>query len=200
MPSCSRIARRCGETRCENDRRSRRDAHPRLRAFQISSAGHLRGPLGRDEVVVLVSLRVVGRLELPERLDLEAALPQHADPLAVRQLELDAVVLARSTRAGASRTAGAEALAHRRCPRRASTAPRASSSGGRRARRRAARAAPPRASTCTDRTRSTRRTPRPRGRTTRPAAARSSAFASISSIPIPVSALHPPRRLQLRRE
>ena len=27
---------------CENDRRSRRNAHPRLRAFQISSAGHLR--------------------------------------------------------------------------------------------------------------------------------------------------------------
>ena len=82
--SCSRIARRCGEVEARTSR------HRRLRATQISSAGHLPRPVGRERVVVLVVGRVVGRVELDEVDDVEAGAPEQAEELAVRQLPLDA--------------------------------------------------------------------------------------------------------------
>ena len=68
---------------------------------------------------------------------------------------------------------------------RRSTALPGSRCAGRRARRPVAAAARPPGSTCRDRTRSTRRTPTPRGRTTRREDRSSSAFASTSSSPSP---------------
>ena len=96
-PSCSRIARRWGEVEasergggCIGAEAER--GHARLRARQISSAGHLRGPLRRDEVVVPVILRVLRRLQLDE-----IARPRSRSPAARgssrrSEVELDAAV------------------------------------------------------------------------------------------------------------
>ena len=92
-------------------------------------------------------------------------------------------------------------VARRPCRRlvRRSRAPRASSCGGRRARRRAAGAAPPPGSTCTGRTRSTRRTRRRRGRTIPSGAARPRRSPRQLELEIPRLRAAAPRRLELRR-
>ena len=65
------------------------------------------GPFQARDVAV-AGLRAGWRLDLDQPLDLEAGLPQQADPFAMRQVELDGV-LALPGRRGASRSTGASA-------------------------------------------------------------------------------------------
>ena len=113
-PSCSRIARRCGDVEA---RTSARPVTRASRATQISSHGHLLRPLGGHVGVVVVRLGVRGRLDLDQPLDLEAVRAQQVDPLAVREVELDAAL--GPLEAGACRTAAA-AASRRPCRRRSS--------------------------------------------------------------------------------
>src|SRR3954468_5953270 len=93
MPSCSRIARRCGD----------RDAN-KSGAAGGASAMFPRGPdlfvrplprpLGRHVLVVRMRLGALGRVQLDETLDLEAVLVQQIDPLPVTEMELDLVRVA----------------------------------------------------------------------------------------------------------
>src|SRR3954470_401531 len=92
MPSCSRIARRCGD----RDASSNGAAGGASATVQRSLARDpdlfvrpLARPLGRDVRVVRVCLRTLGRIKLDETLDLEAVLVQQVDPLAVAEMELD---------------------------------------------------------------------------------------------------------------
>ena len=71
-------------TRGRADRRSSPAGDPDL------LAGPLLRPVGGDVRVVLVRLGVGGRLDLDQPLDLEAVRAQQVDPLAVREVELDA--------------------------------------------------------------------------------------------------------------
>src|SRR5919204_2017209 len=93
MPSCSRIARRCGEREASSSggaggasamparRRLRRD--PEL--FRRPPAR----PLGRDPLVVLVRLRALGCVELDQPVELEAVGAQEVDQLPGWKMELD---------------------------------------------------------------------------------------------------------------
>src|ERR671935_1447010 len=85
MPSCLRIARRCGE----------RDAS-RSGVPSATFAGYpelfvrpLLRPLRRDVDVVRVRLRVFGCEELDQPLELETIRVQEVELLTVRQMELD---------------------------------------------------------------------------------------------------------------
>ena len=198
--SCSRIARRCGERRSEHERRCRRDAHARLRARPDLLRRPLPRPLGGGRSRSSAwSLRAVRRVAARAKsLDLEPVLPQERQIQSpVPEVELDPLVV-RPHRAGAGRTAALASRSRRSCLVRA----RRDSErefGGTRARRPGGEAARPRGSTATGRTRSRRRTPRRRGRSSRPAAARSSALGlDRAGTRGRTLALHPPRRLELR--
>ena len=186
--------------RREHERRSRRDAHAALAGLPDLLGRPLPRPLGETSRSSSVILRAFGALNLAQRLDLEPVLAQAArihSPCA--ELELDA--LARpatpSVRGipNCGRTSGPRPV-----PRRGRTAANSvelrrntSSPPGRRQPRRL------RNPLATGRTRSTRRTPRARGRSVASGSGTSSAFASTAPARIPVSSLHPPRRLELRR-
>src|ERR671936_1263315 len=91
-PSCSRIARRCGDV---DARRiggtgvasATFPGHPDLLAWPAT------GPLGRDERVVAGILCVGRSLKLDQPLNVEAVRPEQVDPDAVREVELDAAAL-----------------------------------------------------------------------------------------------------------
>src|SRR4051812_29662496 len=89
MPSCSRIARRCGERDA-----SRGGGAGGASAIALARSPHFFGrplprPLGGDVVVVLVRLRVVRRVQLDQALDREVVRAQQVEQLAVREMELD---------------------------------------------------------------------------------------------------------------
>src|SRR3954466_8507603 len=88
MPSCSRIARRCGD-RDASSNGAAGGASATLARDPDLFVRPLARPLGRDVGVVRVCLRALGRIQLDEALDLEAILVQQIDPLAVPEMELD---------------------------------------------------------------------------------------------------------------
>src|SRR5712691_4466009 len=88
MPSCSRIARRCRD-RDASTSGVARGASATLARLPDLLGGPLSSPFGRDEVVVAVGLRPLGRLQLVESLDLESVRAQDPDPLPVRNVVLD---------------------------------------------------------------------------------------------------------------
>src|SRR3954464_8733111 len=87
MPSCSRIARRCGD-RDASSNGAAGGASATLARDPDLFVRPLARPLGRDVRVVRVCLRTLGRIQLDETLDLEAVLVQQVDPLAVAEMEL----------------------------------------------------------------------------------------------------------------
>ena len=88
MRSCSRIARRCGEVEASTSGVASA-AHRFLRDPDLLGRPLAR-PLGREGVVVRVVDGIVGRVQLDEVGDVEAACAGGGEKLAVRQLPLDA--------------------------------------------------------------------------------------------------------------
>src|SRR5439155_17751809 len=92
MPSCSRIAIRRGDVDASSSGGAggasatlARDPDLLGRPTPAPIRGHVR--------VVPVLLRILGRLQLDEALDLEVVAAQEIDPHAVRQVELDSTAL-----------------------------------------------------------------------------------------------------------
>src|SRR5919198_5688609 len=83
MPSCSRIARRCGERDASSNGAGSAACNPELLRRPPTR------PLCGDVVVVLVRLRLVRGVQLDHPLDLEAVVAQQVDLLSRGQMELN---------------------------------------------------------------------------------------------------------------
>src|SRR5918999_3836456 len=91
MPSCSRIARRCGLVDASRSGGAGA-ASATLPRLPVLLARPPARPVRRDEVVVLVRRSVGGSLDLDQVEDLEAIRAEEADPVAVPEVELHAAV------------------------------------------------------------------------------------------------------------